>query len=196
MPPEMMTEDNPFMQGFKRMYLEFVAALRSFGDCDKYADKIAAWDSKKLFSCWITTADPMANGFRVLSHGDAWLNNMMFRSDEDALLLDFQGPCWATPALDLHYFFVSSVRDDVKIEHYDELIQFYYGELVEALSKLKFDGVIPSFEEFKIDLDEKGSMGEFLIIFLLLTSVLNFKFLFCSRNFDHVHPFCHKIRVE
>lgn len=153
------------MQGFKRMYNEFVDALRSYGDCDKYAEKIAAWDPKKLFSCWVTTAEPMANGFRVLSHGDAWLNNMMLRSDEDALLLDFQGPCWATPALDLHYFIVSSVRDDVKVIHFDDMIQFYYDELTESLKKLKYDEAIPTFEEFKVDLDEKGSMGEFLKFF-------------------------------
>lgn len=158
----MLTEDNPFVQGFKRMYHEFVAALRSYGDCDKYADKIASWDTKKLFSCWVTTAEPMANGFTVLTHGDAWVNNMMFRSDEDALLLDFQGPSWATPALDLHYFFVSSVRDDTKsLNHFDEIIEFYYKELVESLNKLKYDGEIPTFEEFKVDLDEKAAMGEF-----------------------------------
>lgn len=157
----MLSEDNPFMQGFKRMYHEFVTALRSYGDCDKYADKIASWDPKKLFSCWVTTAEPMSNGFRVLSHGDAWLNNIMLRSDEDALLLDFQGPSWATPALDLHYFIVSSVHDDVKIVHFDEMIKFYYKEIAESLTKLKYDGAIPTFEEFTVDLDEKGSMGKF-----------------------------------
>lgn len=156
----MLSEDNPFMQGFKRMYHEFIAALRSYGDCDEYADKIASWDSKNLFSCWVTTAEPMSNGFRVLSHGDAWLNNMLFRSDEDALLLDYQGPCWATPALDLHYFIVSSVHDDIKVKYFDEIIEFYYAELSDSLQKLKYDGAIPTFEEFKIDLDEKGSMGE------------------------------------
>lgn len=165
MPPEMMTADNPFMKGFIRMYEEFIAAIRSYGDCDKYADKIASWDQQKLLSCWISIAEPMRNGFIVLAHGDAWLNNMMFRSDEDVLLLDFQGCSWASPALDLEYFIISSVSDDIKVTHYDEMIKFYHEELTESLIKLKYDMAIPTYEELQEDLLEKGAMGMKILYF-------------------------------
>lgn len=165
MPPEMMTADNPFMKGFMRMYQEFIAALRSYGDCDQYADKIASWDEQKLLTSWISIAEPMRNGFKVLAHGDAWLNNMMFRSDEDVLLIDFQGCAWASPALDLEYFMISSVSDDVKITHFDELMKFYHEELVESLTKLKYDEAIPSYEELQEDLLEKGAMGMEIVNF-------------------------------
>lgn len=162
MPPEMLTEDNPFMKGFTRMYHEFVDSIRSYGDCDKYADKIASWEMSKLMTCWISIAEPMKNGLQVLAHGDFWLNNMMFREDQDVLFLDFQGCCWGSPALDLQYFMASSVHNDIKIDRFDELMKFYYDELIESLKKLKYDKEIPTFEEFEADMLEKGAMGEFL----------------------------------
>lgn len=160
-----MTIDNPFTKGFMRMYVEFIAALRSYGDCDKYADKIASWDQQKLLTSWISTAEPMRNGFKILSHGDAWLNNMMFRSDEDVLFLDFQGCAWGSPALDLEYFMISSVSDDIKVTHFDELMKFYHAELTESLIKLKYDEAIPSYEELQEDLLAKGAIGKNILNF-------------------------------
>lgn len=160
----MMTEENAFLKGFMRIFNEFAAAVKCYDGCEEYAEKIASWDKTKLMSSWISVAEKMQCGLTVLAHGDAWLNNMMFLSNEsqvpeDVLFLDFQAPAWASPALDLLYFIVSSVQDDIKVSRFDEFIKHYHNELVAALKKLKYDEAIPTLDELHDDLLEKGHMG-------------------------------------
>lgn len=92
---------------------------------------------------------------------------MMFRSDEEGNALevsfiDFQIPCWGSPSVDLIYFLISSVSDDVKVDHFDEFVEYYHEQLTEASKKLKFEGEIPSLVELKEDVLEKGAFGELL----------------------------------
>lgn len=160
----MIPEESPFTQGFLKLHGEFTNAVRNYGECDVYADKIAQWDTKKIVKIFADVAEPMRSGFQVLNHGDMWLNNMMFKLDKegnalDVSLIDFQGPYWGGPAGDLLYFMVSSVADDIKIDHFDELIAFYHQHLVESMRKLKCNQQIPTLAELHIDLIDKGSSG-------------------------------------
>jgi hypothetical protein len=168
-PPEMMKEEsNPFLKGFVAMYKAFIESLRSYGDCDKYADKLEMWDRDKLVGSWVLVAEPMRSGFTVLNHGDFWLNNMLFKNEDDnspsdVSLIDFQGNAWAGPAVDLHYFFVSSISDDVKVDKFDEFVKFYHQELSESLEKLHFDQHIPTLDEVYTDLLDKAHVGKKII---------------------------------
>jgi thiamine kinase-like enzyme len=162
-------EENTFVAGFLRMFKAFTAAVKNYGDCGIYAEKISKWDQTKLFTQWIDIAEPMRCRFQVLNHGDAWLNNMMFKSDEqgnplDVSLIDFQGPFWGSPANDILYFLISSVADDIKIDHFDDFIEFYHDQLTTALKKLNYDQHIPTLPELHVDLLEKGAFGKFIII--------------------------------
>jgi aminoglycoside phosphotransferase (APT) family kinase protein len=163
MPP--MPDDSPFVQGFYRMFNAFVEAVKNYGDCDVYAAKISNWDVKKLTTQWVDVAEPMRCGFQILNHGDIWLNNMMFKSDEegkplDVSMIDFQGPFWGSPVNDLMYFLISSVADDIKIDHFDELVGFYHDQLCSSLKSLKYAQNIPSLSELHVDILEKGSFGK------------------------------------
>lgn len=165
MPPDAFSEDSPMAKGFTAIYRNFIECLRSYGDCNEYADKIATWDREKFMNCWITVAEPMKCGFETLTHGDFWLNNMMFKLNdamepEDTIMLDFQGNAWASPSLDFHYFITSSVRDEIKVSCYDEFVKHYYSVLVESLEKLQYELHIPTLEEFYEDLLEKAGLGE------------------------------------
>lgn len=160
-----MPDDSPFVAGFVNLYKAFSEAIKTFDGAELYAEKVAKWDVKRLFSQFVDMADPMKCGFVVLNHGDLWLNNMMFKSDEegntiDVSMIDYQGPFWGGPAGDLIYFIVSSVADDIKVDHFDEFITFYHGELTSSLKALKFDQYIPTLEELNADIFEKGSLGE------------------------------------
>lgn len=68
----------------------------------------------------------------------------------------FQG----SPAGDLFYFLISSVREEIKVEKFDEFIQFYHERLVDSLKKLNYNQHIPTLSELQIDLIEKRAMGK------------------------------------
>lgn len=157
-------EDSPFVQGFNSLFDTFVSSVRNYGDCNEIADKIAKWDRETLRKVWVDCGTPMQCGFQVMNHGDIWLNNMMFRSDEDnnpleVSLIDFQIAFWASPSPDLLYFLVSSVADDLKCEHFDEFIEYYHEQLVSALKELKYDEHIPNINELRKDLIAKSGYG-------------------------------------
>ncbi|CRL03776.1 CLUMA_CG016261, isoform B [Clunio marinus] len=172
MPP--FPEDSPLVVGFRKLYYAFRDAVMSYGDCDIYAEKIAQWDLTKLFSNFIDIAEPMeSSDFKVLNHGDIWLNNMMFKlnketnSATDVLMIDYQGPFWGSPAGDLLYFLISSVEDDIKIAHFDNLIKFYHDELTSSLNKLRFNKSIPTLKELNDDMEAKGFFACACIMFIL-----------------------------
>lgn len=162
MPP--MPEDSPMVANFFRILDAFEEAVRSYGDCEIYADKIAKWSKAKFMTSFIDVAEPMRCGFQVLNHGDLWLNNMMFQSDEEGnptevSLLDYQMSFWASPTVDFLYFMMTSVADDIKVDHFDDFVEFYQNELAASLKKLNFDQHIPTLSEIQIDLLEKGYIG-------------------------------------
>ena len=165
MPP--MDLDSGFALGFMKMFRAWQLAIRNYGDCDVFADKIDKWDSSKLFTQFIDVAEPMRCGFQVLNHGDAWLNNMMFKSDEDnnpleVCLIDFQINFWAGPGVDLWYFLSTSVADEIKVDHFDEFIKFYHDQLTNGLKKLNYDQYVPTLAEIYDDIQDKSGFGNFI----------------------------------
>lgn len=142
----------------------FIDAVRSFGDCDVYADKISKWDKTKLVAKLVNFARPMNCGFQVLNHGDLWLLNMMFKSDIannpiDVIMIDFPLAFWGSPINDLSFFLFTSVADDIKADCFDEFVEHYHQELTVALMQLSFTHYIPSLQELHDDLFERRFSG-------------------------------------
>jgi len=170
MPP--MPDDSPFVEGFFKMFKAFVDAVKNYGDCEVYSDKLATWDKKKLMSIILDAAEPMRCGFQILNHGDIWINNMMFKTDEqnnalDVSMIDYQGPFWGSPANDILYFLLTSVSDDIKVDHFDDFVDYYHEQLTAALRKLNFDQHIPTLTELHIELLEKGAIACTCMMFIL-----------------------------
>lgn len=87
--------------------------------------------------------------FRVLNHGDAWCNNIMYQYDEAGKLaevnfVDLQMSRFSSPAQDLLYLILSSTELDIKIAKFDYLIKFYHEKLIESLKLLKYPKPLPS----------------------------------------------------
>lgn len=142
----------------------------------------------------ITASNP--NGFNVLNHGDLWTNNLMFKYDKDTLTdmlfvstflmfdicmnsddfissqIDLQLSVWGSPAIDLHYFIVSSAEKKLKTEQFDTIVQYYHDNLVKTLQSLGYKKHIPTLLELQIDLLQRGLLGLMAAFSVLPISLL------------------------
>ncbi|XP_071455835.1 uncharacterized protein [Hetaerina americana] len=115
---------------------------------------------KVLEGLWPTLKrliEPRQGGINILTHGDYWLNNIMFRygvngvTPVEAKIIDFQVARYCHPAVDVINFMYISTRRPMRDKHFDMLVNEYYNSMVETLSAL--DQPIPiSLVDFKLDL--------------------------------------------
>lgn len=93
------------------------------------------------------------NGFAVLVHGNAWTDNLLFRSADDggapteALLLDFRGAFVGSPVIDLMFVLCTAVAYEVQRTRKDELLYVYHTRLTGALRDLDYAGYVPTLVE-------------------------------------------------
>ncbi|KAH8247225.1 hypothetical protein KR038_000429 [Drosophila bunnanda] len=125
-----------------------------------------------------TTINP--GDFVTLAHGDLWTTNVMFQYDADghpsnAIFIDFQFTVWNSPAIDLHYFFSTSIHENLRLEKQPELVQFYFYKLVDALKRVKYSGRIPSLFEFQQQFRSKAFYAVFSSLIFEPTMVYNGK---------------------
>lgn len=76
-------------------------------------------------------------------------------------LIDLQLCRWTSPALDLHHLFNTSLDEQLRLYHQEELVQFYYNELARTLKLLHYKKTIPTLHEFYVQFIEKEFYGLF-----------------------------------
>ncbi|CAG9762930.1 unnamed protein product [Ceutorhynchus assimilis] len=78
----------------------------------------------------------------VITHGDCWNNNLMFKyqanSPTDVTMFDFQISNLSSPVLDLSYF-IYAVSSEEQLQHFQEFLQIYYQSLSQYLSQMDCD---------------------------------------------------------
>lgn len=114
--------------------------------------------SQKITQMW-DTASVMAAGFstkfaNVLSHGDLWSNNIMFKETSGgqwrSILVDFQAFRYAPPVLDLLSLFHLTTNRKFRCNHQAELIKFYHKMLLKNLQTAEVNpDLAPSLEELE-----------------------------------------------
>lgn len=75
---------------------------------------------------------PSSKYRNVVSHGDLWGSNLLFKYSEasipeDCLIVDFQFARYAPPAYDLNMLITLTTTADYRKEHYSHLIDLYYA---------------------------------------------------------------------
>lgn len=76
-------------------------------------------------------------------HGDCWLNNMLFKYDEETgkpekvTLVDLQLYREGCPTTDLIYFFFTSTTSETRRNHEEALIRLYHDKFLEYCTELK-----------------------------------------------------------
>lgn len=79
---------------------------------------------------------------------------------------------WGSPAIDLHYFIISSAQKDLKVKEFDAIIQHYHYHLTKTLQQLKYKKHIPTLLELQVDLLQRGFLGVATSISILPISLL------------------------
>ncbi|KAH8382765.1 hypothetical protein KR009_005159 [Drosophila setifemur] len=103
---------------------------------------------------------PEVEHINVLTHGDVWTNNMMFKYEEgvpsDVLLIDFQYAFWGSPTLDIHHLLNTSAVEGVRSELQVEMRCVYHEVFVRELQRLGFRGQrLPSRKQFHLESEQK-----------------------------------------
>lgn len=76
----------------------------------------------------------------VISHGDAWQNNTMFRYDNsgkpiEICLLDWQISRYSSPIIDIVYYIFCCTTKELRDAHYDEFLQIYHKNLTAHIER-------------------------------------------------------------
>ena len=80
----------------------------------------------------------------TITHGDFWVNNLLFRKDmdgkvDDVKFVDFQTYLFNSPLKDIPYFMCGSLDEETCEKHFDHLINFYYDRFIHTLKLMKCD---------------------------------------------------------
>lgn len=126
-----------------RFYLNSQSSL-AFGavsDRPDLLEKVTAFYKREAID-WAADCIDTANtgAASVISYGDVWQNNIMFKCNDDgkpieASFLDWQAVRHSSPVVDVAFFIFCCTTKELRDEHYDEFLQIYHDTLSEHIQK-------------------------------------------------------------
>lgn len=152
------------MTSTKRFIRTLAAAVTTWPEFESLGAKIEANSDKIFDNFFANFACPDTTGYRVLIHGDFHIRNMMFRKDEegslvDCVFLDFQGPNYQSPALDVYSMLNAIGNRESRSRRWD-VIKMYYTVFADSLRLFGFKGVIPSLIDLHVELMRMSRFGK------------------------------------
>nr|XP_026499629.1 uncharacterized protein LOC113403336 [Vanessa tameamea] len=87
-------------------------------------------------------AAPVLN-YSAICHADCWNNNILFKYQGkrpvDVLFVDYQLVRYASPVTDISYYLYMSADQEILSNHYNQLLDIYYGTLSAVLRQCHLD---------------------------------------------------------
>ncbi|XP_036675147.3 uncharacterized protein [Drosophila suzukii] len=142
--------------GLFRAFIRYVKTKPSLKN--RYADKLEHILTN-LMDYAARSVDVGEKDLQTLVHGDCWTTNVMYLYDDEGnpttvLPIDFQFSTVTSPVVDLHYFFSTSLKIDVKAKEL-ELVQYHYYALKKTLEALSYKGIFPSLFEYQLQFERR-----------------------------------------
>lgn len=130
-------------------------------DLQEYVPKLESFSTTIIAKMINVFSRNLSDRYHVLNHGDMWVNNLMFQEpiDEEILFIDFQEGFFGSPGIDWNYLVFSSWQPDVFKTHLDDLILVYHESLCDILHKLNYQQRIPTVDDVKKEIINKGFHG-------------------------------------
>lgn len=141
-----------------------------------YADKIRG-QSSYLYNVGIESMRRKDDEFNVINHGDFWVNNMLFRYNDDGepidhIFVDFQMAIYTTPAIDLHYFLNTSPSPHVYATSRQFLLDEYLRTLTATMKQLGCKTQPPTMRQLQKYLADRiafAMIASFTVLPIVLT---------------------------
>ncbi|XP_068624247.1 uncharacterized protein [Battus philenor] len=106
-----------------------------------YVEKIKQFAVPERYKYMIKAVNDKTNG--VMSHGDSWTNNFLYKYQNnrpiDAKIIDFQLTRCASPVLDLTFFIYACTSQEMRLQHYNDLLKYYYEVLARQIRDMDSD---------------------------------------------------------
>nr|CAD7577064.1 unnamed protein product [Timema californicum] len=171
--------ESMFKESMKEMNEQFVpvileslaAVVDKWPGYEPFGEKIRG-HKKNCVDILLELVKPKEGVLNVLNHGDFWVNNMLFKYSEetgevdDIRMIDFQIVRYGSPALDLHYFLLSSTNDEVRDDQLDFLLEEYHRSLASNLQLLGLNPDLLSIETLKKQFEDYWFFGFYSACFL------------------------------
>lgn len=133
-----------------------------------YTEKLRRLTKDEIIERAHRAYDVNPTHFNALNHDGFLREHIMVRTENDSednsfgntVLISFQHPYWGSPTIDLHYFLNTSIEEAFRPQHFDELVHFYYEQLVNSLQQLKYKDRIPTWPEFQNQFHERSILGK------------------------------------
>lgn len=127
----------------------------------------------KLIEC-CKNKGPLA----VITHGDTWIPNFLFKYNEDgnpidAFIIDFQLTRYASPILDLTFFLYSCTESFLQTEYWDLLIVKYYETFMNSLDQLGCSSKLFSLDDLKAEIKKYAIFGIGMSMEAIVMSLLD-----------------------
>ncbi|KAH8260890.1 hypothetical protein KR044_000018, partial [Drosophila immigrans] len=138
--------------------------VNTFPGMSSIADKMKAQLPHEYSRRMKAVVDPKNSDIKVIAHGDIWLNNLMMnQATKNAVIVDFQNSFVGSPAVDLQFFFYTSLQLDVLLQERQSLLQYYFECLCETLTACNFES-LPTFAQLEAEMQRCFFYGYYAVV--------------------------------